>query len=214
MLAGYYTVTLTATNAGGSDGETKTNYIHATVPPPVANFSASFTTPAIGQSVIFTDLSTNSPTSWAWSFNPATVTYVGGTTAASQHPQVQFNVAGYYSVTLTASNAGGSDGELKPNYIFVSAYAASTATLQIGSTDISGLDPGDKVYVPVYCDAISANLIIGFQFFIAFDHAVLAWDGTSTNPLPGLQGVHPNFPYNASDWLFNDNGARNGSFMD
>jgi PKD repeat protein len=115
---GYYTVTLTATNAAGSDGETKNNYILASAPP-VANFSANNTTPAIGQTVIFTDLSTNSPTFWTWSFTPATITYVGGTNASSQNPQVQFTTGGNYTVSLTAANAAGSDNETKTNYISV-----------------------------------------------------------------------------------------------
>jgi len=126
--AGYYTVTLTATNAYGSDDEIKTNYINAAGPqPPVADFSADNTTPTTGQTVNFTDLSTNTPTSWAWVFNPATVTYVGGTNSSSQNPQVQFDANGQYTVTLTATNAYGSDDEIKTNYINVSncTYCAS-----------------------------------------------------------------------------------------
>ena len=61
-----------------------------TIPAPVANFSASTTTPNLGQTVTFTDLSTNTPTSWSWSFSPSTITYVGGTSSSSQNPQVQF----------------------------------------------------------------------------------------------------------------------------
>ena len=157
---GYYTVTLTATNTYGSDSETKTNYILASVAPPVANFSASTTTPVIGQTVTFTDLSTNSPTSWAWSFSPATITYVGGTTSASQNPQVQFNAAGYYSVTLTATNAGGSDGETKTNYILASVpppvanFSASITTPIVGQTvtftDLSTNSPTFRLGMVVF----------------------------------------------------------------
>ncbi len=115
--AGTYSVTLTASNAGGSDGETKTDYItvNVVVPdPPVADFSGSPTTVNEGGSVNFTDLSTNSPTSWSWSFP-------GGTPSSStaQNPTVTYNSAGTYSVTLTATNAGGSDGETKTDYITV-----------------------------------------------------------------------------------------------
>jgi PKD repeat protein len=84
---------------------------------PVANFTASNTTPCIGSTVTFTDISTNTPTSWAWTFSPTTVIYVGGTTAASQHPQVQFNAAGPYTVTLVATNTSGNDSEVKTAYI-------------------------------------------------------------------------------------------------
>jgi PKD repeat protein len=84
---------------------------------PVANFIASNTAPCVGSTVNFTDISTNTPTSWAWTFSPASVTYVGGTTAASQHPQVQFSTVGPYTVTLVATNASGSDSEVKTSYI-------------------------------------------------------------------------------------------------
>ncbi len=84
---------------------------------PVANFSADNTTPCIGSTVTFTDQSSGSPTSWAWTFSPTTVTYVGGTTSASQNPQVQFNAAGPYTVTLLATNGLGNDSEIKTNYI-------------------------------------------------------------------------------------------------
>jgi PKD repeat protein len=84
---------------------------------PVANFTASNTTPCIGSTVTLTDISTNTPTSWAWTFSPTTVTYVGGTTSASQNPQVQFNAAGPYTVTLVATNTSGNDSEVKTAYI-------------------------------------------------------------------------------------------------
>lgn len=84
---------------------------------PVANFMANNTTPCIGATVTFTDISTNTPTSWAWTFSPTSVTYVGGTTAASQNPQVQFSTVGPYTVTLVATNGIGSDSEIKTNYI-------------------------------------------------------------------------------------------------
>ncbi len=89
----------------------------AGVDPPVADFSADKLNPMLGETVSFTDLSTNNPTSWSWTFNPTTVTYIGGTTSTSQNPQVQFNEAGTYTVEFTATNAGGSDTETKTDYI-------------------------------------------------------------------------------------------------
>lgn len=93
--------------------------VQTTSGPPTANFSANNTAPYTGETVTFSDLSSGSPTSWSWSFNPATVTFVGGTNANSQNPQVQFNTAGLYTVTLSVSNAYGSDAEVKSNYINV-----------------------------------------------------------------------------------------------
>ncbi|MFH1756395.1 MAG: PKD domain-containing protein, partial [Candidatus Latescibacterota bacterium] len=112
--AGSYTVSLTATNAYGSDGETKTNYITVTVPPPpVAAFTGSPTSGTVPLTVNFTDQSTGSPTSWSWTFGD------GGTSTA-QNPSHQYTAAGTYTVSLTATNANGSDGETKAGYITVS----------------------------------------------------------------------------------------------
>lgn len=123
---GTYTVTLTATNAYGSDGETKTSYITVnTLQAPVAAFTASATTIVKNSSVTFTDQSTNSPTSWSWTFN-------GGTpsTSTAQNPTVTYSTAGTYSVTLTATNAAGSNTLTKTNYITVTeaSYCASAST--------------------------------------------------------------------------------------
>lgn len=88
----------------------------ATVPP-IANFGADETSPSLGSLVTLTDLSENIPTSWLWSFNPTTVTFLDGTSATSQHPHVSFDQEGLYSVTLTATNPWGSDSETKTNYV-------------------------------------------------------------------------------------------------
>ncbi len=100
---------------------------------PVANFVADQTNVTPGTTVSFTDQSTGIPTSWAWSISPATGwTYAGGTTASSQNPQVTFNTVGQYSVTLTATNAQGSDAEVKTNYIIV-AQATGPCTPSISN---------------------------------------------------------------------------------
>ena len=75
------------------------------IPIPVASFTADKTTIYPGESITFTDTSTNTPTSWAW-------TFPGGTpaSASTKGPHaVQFNTAGTYVVTLQATNAGGSN---------------------------------------------------------------------------------------------------------
>ncbi|MBN2745896.1 MAG: choice-of-anchor J domain-containing protein, partial [Bacteroidales bacterium] len=87
--------------------------------PPVADFNASLTTPCLGQYITFNDLSTNSPTTWQWTFSPSTITYATGSSATSQHPVVKFNAAGNYTVTLYASNAYGNDTIIKTGYINV-----------------------------------------------------------------------------------------------
>jgi PKD repeat protein len=80
--------------------------------PPVANFTA---TPLSGDApleVTFTDTSTESPTSWFWDFGD-------GNTSTSQNPVHEYNIFGTVTVTLTATNADGSDTEIKENYITI-----------------------------------------------------------------------------------------------
>jgi PKD repeat protein len=91
--------------------------------PPVADFVGSPTTVTEGGSVSFTDQSTGNPTSWSWSFP-------GGTPSSStaQNPTVTYNTAGTYSVTLTATNSAGSDGETKTNYITVNEVSIEYCT--------------------------------------------------------------------------------------
>ena len=112
---GSKTVSLTATNAQGSDNETKTNYITVTAgQPPVAQFVGNPTSGTVPLTVNFTDQSTNNPTSWSWNFGDS------GTSTA-QNPSHQYTSTGQFTVTLTATNAYGSDPEVKTNYITVSA---------------------------------------------------------------------------------------------
>ncbi len=91
--------------------------LYSTTAAPITDFVADNTTPYTTDTVTFTDLSTNSPTAWEWEVTPSTVTYVNGTDSTFQNPEIVFDSAGLYTVSLTASNAGGSDTETKTDYI-------------------------------------------------------------------------------------------------
>jgi PKD repeat protein len=74
---------------------------------PTANFSFAPQGPVMGNAVQFTDTSTGSPTSWAWNFgDPASG---GSNTSAARNPTHTFAAAGSYNVSLTATNASGSN---------------------------------------------------------------------------------------------------------
>jgi len=109
---GIYTVTLTATNATGSDDEVKVNYITVLAPPIGANFSAQPLTGKYPLVVQFTDLSTGEPlpTSWLWDFGDREI-------SEEQNPTHIYKEAGLYTVSLTAANEAGSDTETKFGYI-------------------------------------------------------------------------------------------------
>lgn len=102
----------TPTTSGGNTGTATYVVDNASTPAPVAAFSG---TPLSGEApltVQFTDASTNTPTSWAWTFGD-------GGVSTSQNPSKIYTNAGTYDVQLTATNSGGSDAENKVAYITV-----------------------------------------------------------------------------------------------
>ncbi|MDD5188451.1 MAG: PKD domain-containing protein, partial [Methanoregula sp.] len=73
-MNGTYTVSLNATNAGGSNTKTAVDYITVNVPAPVADFTGIPRTGTEPLTVTFTDNSTNTTTSWNWSFGDGSLT--------------------------------------------------------------------------------------------------------------------------------------------
>jgi PKD repeat protein len=133
--AGTYTVILTATNTAGSNTVTKGGYITVSkvASAPVAAFIPNVTTGTVPFGVQFVDLSTNSPASWIWSFGD-------GTTSSLQNPVHTYSTAGTYTVTMTATNAGGSRTVTKADCI----VASGVATIPVASflsTVTSGTAP-------------------------------------------------------------------------
>lgn len=91
--------------------------------PPVADFTASQTTICVGQSVTFTDTSTNIPFVWSWSFPGGTPT-----TSVTQNSTVIYNTAGVYNVSLTATNYNGSNTKTMNLLITVTTIPTITST--------------------------------------------------------------------------------------
>jgi len=97
---------------------------------PVANFSANVTSGCGSLIVTFHDLSTNAPTAWLWNFGD-------GITSNIQNPTHNYTGPGTYSVTLTATNASGSNTVVKNAYIHVYNLPVSNFT----GTPLSGCSP-------------------------------------------------------------------------
>lgn len=95
---------------------------------PFAGFIANDTSAIVGQSISFTDQSTNSPSSWSWNFGD-------GATSSLQNPTHSYSSTGTYTVSLTVTNAYGSDTETKTGYIVVTASGNSTYYLSPSGND-------------------------------------------------------------------------------
>jgi PKD repeat protein len=138
----------------------------------VSNFSASNTSPLPGVQVNFTDQSTGTPNSWTWTFTPNTVTCLNGTSASSQNPQVSFDAAGYYTVSLYATNGESSDTETKTNYIYVYTPGQWAGTNSPNWNDPANWDGGIlptgemNVIIPSTAPAwpvFTGNFVVGSQ---------------------------------------------------
>ncbi len=106
------------------------------VPVPVAAFTADALSGGPGLVVNFTDLSTNNPESWAW-------TFPGGTPESSdiQNPSVQYNQAGDFDVSLTVQNHWGSDAITQTQliHIAVGIYDLPSAFISVMPNPSSGI---------------------------------------------------------------------------
>ncbi len=144
-----FTVTLTVTNAYGSDTIVKQNYITFDTTPspgPVAAFTSNIQSGTAPLTVRFTDQSTGTPQTYTWDFNNDKIT-----DSTVKNPSFTFATPGNYTVNLTVTNANGKDNEIKSEYIRVSSpggtpmptaqFTANTtvgkAPLTIQFTDIS-----------------------------------------------------------------------------
>ena len=141
---GTYTVALTVTGSGGSDTDTKTDYITVSVAP-TADFVGSPTSGTEPLTVNFTDQSTGGPTSWSWDFGD-------GNTSTAQNPSHTYNTTGTYTVSLIATNSCGNDTLTKVDYItvdtchvpaadFVGSPTSGDAPLTVNFTDQSTNNP-------------------------------------------------------------------------
>jgi PKD repeat protein len=101
-------VTLTTSNAFGSDTKTKAG--HVEVLAVITDFSGTPRSGGLPLEVAFTDLTVNDPTSWLWDFGD-------GNASSEQHPLHTYTTPGTFTVTLTSSNALGSDTKARSGYV-------------------------------------------------------------------------------------------------
>jgi PKD repeat protein len=111
---------------------------------PVAAFTQSTDTIYEGATINFTDNSSNTPTTWAWSFGD-------GNTSTQQHPSNTYATAGVYTVTLTATNNAGSNMLTTINSVVVEVDSTPTPVPVIGDFHDGG--------IVFYLDGIGGGLV-------------------------------------------------------
>lgn len=155
---GVYTVTLTAMNPGGSDTLTRSGYILVNSAPD-ASFTADVQSGTVPLAVTFTNSSTQAD-SYLWDYGDGTQ----GTTTAVTHTHL-YTTPGSFTVSLTATNAFGSDGQTRTNYITtyavpvpaftaVPTQGAAPLSVQFSNTSLNATS-----YVWVFGDGSSSTAV-------------------------------------------------------
>jgi len=111
---------------------------------PIADFTANQTVVCPGNGVNFTDMSSFTPTSWSWTFQGGSP----GTSTAQNPTGITWSTPGTYSVTLVATNANGSDSEIKTAYITVLGNAVAPPLVE-------GFE--NTTFVPANWTPVNAN---------------------------------------------------------
>ncbi|CAN5401951.1 hypothetical protein BH09BAC1_BH09BAC1_09060 [soil metagenome] len=208
-LVGQQNVQIGFINQTGYGNNLYIDNINLSVPvvtsPPVTNFVGNPTTIPVGSSVAFTDLSTNNPTSWSWSFPGAATT-----TSTTQNPTITYNTVGTYNVSLTATNAYGNNTATKVNYItVVQPTAGGCDTIDIfnnqdtlalyyaGATTSSGYlsghnSNGEVAKANKYTAVVSGSTIKGVYMYFGVAKTsnnrtvnVRVWDASGAGGSPG-----------------------------
>ncbi len=162
LIAGTYSITLTVTNANGSNIITKTQYI-TVFEKPIVNFKVRDTSGCSPLNTLFTDLSSTSIgniTSWKWDFNDGGISIL-------QNPTNNFTTAGNYNITLKVTNNGGCSNSLtkvayikiydpiRPNFSFSDPVKCkSPETISFSNTTVG---PGTLSYLWNFGDGGNAT---------------------------------------------------------
>ena len=137
---GKFDVRLKVFNGGTCSNEkTMREYITvSSTPLPIADFEADKVKIFENETVTFTDLSQNNPTTWKWYFE-------GGTPEISeeQNPVVLYEHQGNYTVTLVVKNEFGQDSIAKKDYITV---METTMPIADFTADKTSIKPGESVH--------------------------------------------------------------------
>jgi PKD repeat protein len=153
---GLYTVCMTVSNADGTD--TACQEVAVTFAP-----QASFTIEVLTDSSFqFMDMSTNTPTSWAWDFGD-------GNTSDEQNPTHTFAETGDYNVCLTASNSAGSD----ESCVTVQVIIVNTGELTLTAPELTVFPSPAQDWVSVQLDGLATKQAVELRVHNALGQQLL-----------------------------------------
>ena len=190
-----FSVSLQAFNLFGYNLSRRADYITITSTTPVAGFTANVTSGTPPLPVLFTDTSTNTPTSWNWSFNNITGnnTEIWWTTV--QSPVLTFGI-GNFSIKLNATSSMGSNISAQVTFINVSAAPVPVPPVaSFNPNSTSGVSP-----LPVLFTDTSTNTPTSWNwsFKDVTGNNTEIWWSTSQNPVKTFNSGNFSIKLNAT----------------
>jgi hypothetical protein len=143
---------------------------------PVANFTQSVSKVCINQPVLFSDASSNTPTSWTW-----TATGANPSSATIQNCNFTYTASGSYTVSLVSANSAGISSNFTKTISVLPTLPSPTIT-STGLTLTSSSATGYQWYVNAYMLPGATN-----QTYTASNngvYSVIATDINSCNSAP------------------------------
>ncbi len=164
---------------------------------PTADFVGTPTSGEYPLAVQFSDLSSGDPTSWSWTFGD------GGTSTA-QNPSHTYTAAGVYTVSLTATNAQGSDTATKTGYITVTEPGANPTTTHVEDMSVTRRKSG-----PNYLGVCTVTVFDDFGQAVSNATVTATYDGPNSGTVSGTTGGDgtvvletPGFKRPSGEWCF------------
>ncbi|MFA6363812.1 PKD domain-containing protein [Methanoregula sp.] len=129
---------------------------------PAIAFTASARVGKAPLTIRFTDRSTQSPTSWLWNFGD-------GTTSKLQNPVHTYSSVGTYTVTLSATNAIGTNSSTKTSYITL-LTPAPISNYNNGNLYVAN-SQGVKYDIPNGIAKVFTYTYVPDTYFVLFEQA-------------------------------------------
>lgn len=184
---------------------------------PSAGFTASAGRVSPGADVTFTDITTNTPTSWLWDFGD-------GNTSSEQHPVHAYGASGDYVVTLTAANSDGSSSTSLSISVRNDWAISGTQTVDTPTNNYCTWNAMQQSSYPTHADYVysAGNTVVsGTDSDLAFGTMWVKsgrwyWEFEVMDYISGhfYVGVAGNLTYNAYDgsaWVHQNLGGDNVS---
>jgi chitinase len=134
---------------------------------PVADFTINNSTVCVGQTVTFTDASTNSPTSWSWNFGSG----ASLATASSKGPHnITYSTTGIKTITLTVSNSTGTSTPVSKTINVIASVG--NAGVIIGNSNV--YENSTQTY-----SISSVNNATNYQWTIPSSATIISGQGTN-----------------------------------